>query len=107
MEMQQTSDRSGAARKRKPAPGIQWTAEERRQQAVNRRAFRRWLKTATPAQRREHRASQRFFRLWLKQVDRWMQQPRYTGVTFPGIKDGDRAAEELVQFARDFVKERI
>src|SRR5262249_53478936 len=57
----------------------------------------------SPAEKRNLRAYQQFFRRWLKEVDRWKQHPRYLGVTFPGIKDGDRLAEELVQFARDVV----
>lgn len=29
------------------------------------------------------------------EVDSWKKHPRYLGVTFPGVKDGDRLAEEL------------
>ena len=57
----------------------------------------------SPAGRRRIRAAQTFFRRWLKEVDSWKKHPRYLGATFPGIKDGDRFAEELVQFARDVV----
>lgn len=70
-------------------------------------ALRHICRLRTPQEKREWRADQRYFREWLKKIDRWQAHPRYAGVTFPGIKDGDRAAEELVQFARDFVKERI
>ena len=60
----------------------------------------------TPAKKRQLRAYQDFFRRFLKKVDRWKKHPRHLGVTFPGIKDGDRLAEELVQFARDVVARR-
>ena len=60
----------------------------------------------SPAYKRERRFALAFFSRWLKQVDRWEKDPRYLGVTFPGIKDGDRLAEELVQFARDVVAGR-
>jgi hypothetical protein len=56
-----------------------------------------------PAGKRRIRAAQKFFRRWLKEVDSWKKEPRYLGITFRGIKDGDRLAEELVQFARDVV----
>jgi hypothetical protein len=58
------------------------------------------------AEKRRRRAAQKFFRRWLNEVDRWKTHPHYLGMTFPGIKDGDRLAEELVQFARDVVAER-
>ena len=57
----------------------------------------------SPAGKRQRRAGQAFFRRWLKEVDSWKKHPRYLGATFPGIKDGDRFAEELVQLARDVV----
>ena len=60
----------------------------------------------SPAEKRKRRADQEFFRQWLKEVEGWKKHPRYLGVTFPGIKDGDRLAEELVQFARDVVAGR-
>jgi hypothetical protein len=60
----------------------------------------------SPAGKRQRRAAQRVFRRWLKEVDSWKTHPRYLGVTFPGIKNGDRLAEELVQFARDVVAGR-
>ena len=60
----------------------------------------------SPAWKRRRRAAQEFFRRWLKEVDDWKKRPRYLGVTFPGVKDGDRLAEELVQFARDVVAGR-
>ena len=60
----------------------------------------------SPAGKRRIRSARAFFRRWLKEVDRWKQDPRYLGVTFPGLKDGDRLAEELVQFARDIVAGR-
>jgi hypothetical protein len=60
----------------------------------------------SPAGKRQRRAAQKIFRQFLKKVDRWEKDPRYLGVTFPGIKDGDRLAEELVQFARDVVAGR-
>jgi hypothetical protein len=44
-----------------------------------------------------------FFRRWLKEVDSWKKNPRYFGVTFHCSQDGNRLAEELVQFARDVV----
>jgi len=61
----------------------------------------------SPAEKRQRRAAQKFFRRWLNELDRWQTHPRYLGVTFPGVKDGDRLAEELVQFARDVVAEPI
>lgn len=60
----------------------------------------------TTKQQKHARAAQEFFRRWLKDVDRWKKHPRYLGITFPGVKDGDRLAEELVQFARDVVAGR-
>jgi hypothetical protein len=60
----------------------------------------------SPAAKRQRRAAQKFFRRWLKEVDTWRKHPRYLGATFPGVKEGDRLAEELVQFARDVVAER-
>lgn len=60
----------------------------------------------SPAEKRRRRAAQEFFRRWLKEVDCWKKHPRYLGVTFPGIRDGDRLAEELVQFAQDVVAGR-
>ena len=60
----------------------------------------------SPAEKRKRRADQEFFRRWLEKVDSWKKDPRYLGVTFPGIKDGDRLAKELVQFARDVVAGR-
>ena len=60
----------------------------------------------SPAYKRQRRAAQTVFRRWLKQVERWEKNPRYLGVTFPGITNGDRLAEELVQFARDVVAGR-
>lgn len=89
----------------RPSPSLPDGYAER--QAAFTQYLRRWRKTATAQEKREWRADQRYFREWLKKIDRWQAHPRYAGVTFPGIKDGDRAAEELVQFARDFVKERI
>lgn len=61
----------------------------------------------SPAEKRQRRAAQKFFRRWLNEVDSWKKHPRYLGVTFPGVKDGDRLAEELVQFARDVAAEPI
>ena len=61
----------------------------------------------TADHKRHQRAMQKWFRQWLKRVDRWEKLPGYQGVTFPGLKDGDRLAEELVAFARKFVRERI
>ena len=61
----------------------------------------------SPAWKRKLRAAQKFFRGWLKKVDRWKKHPRYLGGTFPGVPDGDRLAEELVQFARDVVAGRL
>jgi len=57
----------------------------------------------SPGGKRRISADQNFFRRWLKEVDRWKKHPRYPGVTFSGVKDGDRLTEELVQFARDVV----
>jgi hypothetical protein len=41
-----------------------------------------------------------WLRSWLAKVDTW----RY-GVTFPGLKDGDRQAEDFVRMVRELVAE--
>lgn len=61
----------------------------------------------SPAEKRQRRAAQKFFCRWLNEVDSWKKYLRYLGLTFPGVKDGDCLAEELVQFARDVVAEPI
>jgi len=61
----------------------------------------------SPAEKRQRRAALKFFRRWLNEVDSWKAHPRYLGMTFPGVKDGDRLAEELVQFAQDVAAEPI
>lgn len=43
-------------------------------------------------------------RQWLTRVDNWKLLPGYEGVTFPGLKDGDRLAEEFVQDVREMVR---
>ena len=60
-----------------------------------------------PAKKRQRRAAQTFFRRWLNKVDSWKKDARYLGVTFPGVKDGDRLAEDLVPFLRDVIAEPI
>jgi hypothetical protein len=60
----------------------------------------------SPAGKRRIQTTQKFSRQWLKEVDCWKKHPRYLGVTLPGLKDGDRLAEELVQFAQDVVAGR-
>lgn len=60
----------------------------------------------SPDWKRRRQATQNFFRRWLKEVDRWKKHPHYLGIAFPGIPDGDRLAEELVQCARDVVAGR-
>lgn len=55
---------------------------------------------------KKRQAYREYCRQWLKKVDSWKAHPRYLGVTFPGLKDGDRLAEELVQFARNVVAGR-
>jgi hypothetical protein len=39
-------------------------------------------------------------RCWLAKVDTWRH-----GVTFPGLKDGDRQAEDFVRRVRELVAE--
>lgn len=46
----------------------------------------------------EHAKAMIKMRKWLKMVDSFPN-----GVTFPGLKDGDRMATELVEFIRDMV----
>jgi hypothetical protein len=41
-----------------------------------------------------------WLRSWLAKVDTWRH-----GVTFPGLKDGDRQAEEFVKMVRKLVAE--
>ena len=44
-------------------------------------------------------------RRWLTRADSWKQLPGYAGATFPGLKDGDRKAEEFIRFIRVLVAE--
>jgi hypothetical protein len=60
----------------------------------------------SPAWKRRRQAARTVFRRFLKEVDSWEKNPRYLGMTFHGIKDGDRLGEKLVQFARDVVAGR-
>jgi hypothetical protein len=73
---------------------------------------RGWSLTAEEAARRtaarEERVKrekalrhQEWLRVWLDRVSRW------PGVTFPGLRDGDRKAEEFVCIVRDLVAEPI
>jgi hypothetical protein len=61
-------------------PVITWSAKEKRCRQADVEKLRRWL-------------------AW---VDTWK-----TGVTFPGLKDGDRKAEEFVMSVRKLVAKPI